>query len=57
MQENGSMELDDQWEGGEMCWGDFGNDTTKKEKISWHPALVSSAFHSQLNFRGKPNRE
>ena len=21
MQENRSMELDDQWEGGEVCWG------------------------------------
>ena len=58
MQENGSMELIDQWEGREVCQGrDFGDDMTKKEKISWCPALVSSTFHSQLNFQGKPNRE
>ena len=51
MQENGLMELNNQWEGGEVHWGrDFGDNTTKKEKISWCPALVSSAFCSQLNF-------
>ena len=50
------MELNDQWQGGEVCWGrDFGDDTTEKEKISWYQALVSSAFHSQLNFREKSN--
>ena len=54
MQENGSMELNNQWEGWEVCQGrDFGDDTTEKEKISWHPALVSSAFCSQLNFSRK----
>ena len=57
MQEKGSMELNDQWEGGEMCQGrDFGDNMTE-EKVSWHRALVSSAFHSQLNFREKPNRK
>ena len=51
MQENRLMEFVDQWEGWEVCRGrDFGDDTASKEEISWHQALVSSAFHSRLNF-------
>ena len=51
MQKNRLMDLGDQWEGGEVCWGrDFGDDMAWKEKISWHQALVSSAFHSWFNF-------
>ena len=38
-----------------MLGGDFGDDMAKEEKLSWHRALVSSAFHSQLNFGEKPN--
>ena len=50
------MYVNDQWEVGEVYWGrDLVMTQPRRRSLSWHPVLVSSAFHSQPDFGEKPS--